>query len=217
MSDKLKRNIIFSCLVLIFISPICIYGFQFGWGIWKEHEMWAEMGTFLGGIYAPILGLLTLFVIYNQLKLQYESTQLQYETALFARQEITIDAVKRLADALEAPCLSDGCRIIDFLIEQKANHSLEFSNSESILLFNRYHWIINSLWGQVLVDLDGLRAGSKSSILHAQHYSTTRQRVTTYLSYERIGVLDWYVNKLNKALYNETGKESSHHHSEKHF
>ncbi|KJG18391.1 hypothetical protein C0W38_05470 [Photobacterium angustum] len=178
--------------------------------------MWAEMGTFLGGIYAPILGFLTLIVIYNQLKLQYESTQLQYETALFARQEITIDAVKRLAVELEAPCLSDGCRIIDFLIEQKANRSLEFKNSDSILLFNRYHWVINSLWGQVLADLDALRAGSKSSILYSQHYSTTRQRVTTHLSYERIDVLDWYVHKLKKATDSKRNK-STFYISERHF
>ncbi|MBV4508389.1 hypothetical protein HU751_026490 [Pseudomonas sp. BW13M1] len=55
---------------IILLTPIAIYAWQFGIGIWKTHDDWAKMGSALGGIYAPILSALTLYMIYRQLRLQ---------------------------------------------------------------------------------------------------------------------------------------------------
>lgn len=62
-----KTFIIFG--VILFL-PIAIYAHKFGLGVWSAHEDWADMGSALGGIYAPILSVLTLYVIYRQLRLQ---------------------------------------------------------------------------------------------------------------------------------------------------
>ena len=62
-----KTFIIFGIILLI---PLAIYAYQFGLGIWPTHDDWAKMGSALGGIYTPILSVLTLYMIYRQLRLQ---------------------------------------------------------------------------------------------------------------------------------------------------
>lgn len=62
-----KTFIIFG---IILSMPLAIYTYQFGLGIWPTHDDWAKMGSALGGIYAPILSALTLYMIYRQLRLQ---------------------------------------------------------------------------------------------------------------------------------------------------
>ncbi|RUO29540.1 hypothetical protein [Aliidiomarina soli] len=62
-----KTFIIFGIILFI---PLAIYTYQFGLGIWPTHDDWAKMGSALGGIYAPILSALTLYMIYRQLRLQ---------------------------------------------------------------------------------------------------------------------------------------------------
>lgn len=59
--------IIFGIILLV---PIAVYVYQFGFGIWSSHDEWAKMGSALGGLYAPILSVLTLYMIYRQLRLQ---------------------------------------------------------------------------------------------------------------------------------------------------
>ncbi|WP_042482157.1 hypothetical protein [Vibrio diazotrophicus] len=57
---------------LLLISPILVYLYQFGFGIWDSHDDWAKMGSAFGGIYAPILTALTIYLLYKQLTLQRE-------------------------------------------------------------------------------------------------------------------------------------------------
>ncbi|HEN8735876.1 TPA: hypothetical protein U8207_004324 [Pseudomonas putida] len=54
----------------ILFTPVALYAYTFGLGIWSTHDDWAKMGSALGGIYAPILSALTLYLIYRQLRLQ---------------------------------------------------------------------------------------------------------------------------------------------------
>lgn len=62
-----KTFFIFGAILSI---PLVIYTYEFGVGIWSTHDDWAKMGSALGGIYAPILSVLTLYMIYRQLRLQ---------------------------------------------------------------------------------------------------------------------------------------------------
>ena len=49
-------------------TPIIIYQLHFGTSISSDHTVWAEMGAAMSGIYAPILGALTLIVLWQQHK-----------------------------------------------------------------------------------------------------------------------------------------------------
>ncbi|TDR71540.1 hypothetical protein DFP78_11674 [Photobacterium lutimaris] len=59
--------------------PVILYACNFGVGIWRTQEEWAKMGSALGGIYAPILSLLTLIVIVRQLNLQWQMNKFQHD------------------------------------------------------------------------------------------------------------------------------------------
>ncbi len=58
--------------MLLLCLPIIFYIYNFGLGIWQEHSDWAVMGSALGGIYTPILAILTLAVLIKQLQLQVQ-------------------------------------------------------------------------------------------------------------------------------------------------
>ena len=55
--------IILLIISLIMLMPIAVYIWRFGIIISNQHLRWAEMGSAMSGIYAPILSLLTLVVL----------------------------------------------------------------------------------------------------------------------------------------------------------
>ncbi|MGF1863971.1 5-bromo-4-chloroindolyl phosphate hydrolysis family protein [Enterovibrio norvegicus] len=67
--NRIKYVIVIFFLALL-VGPIVIYSSVFGLGVWPRHDEWAQMGSAIGGIYAPIVGIMTLFVLYMQLKFQ---------------------------------------------------------------------------------------------------------------------------------------------------
>ncbi|MDW2372085.1 hypothetical protein R7190_25110 [Vibrio sp. 1078-1] len=77
IGDHLKKYSLILWLVLlaILIAPIAIYSFQFGIGVWSQHEDWASMGSALGGIYSPLIALLAFAVIFAQARVQLLSEQ----------------------------------------------------------------------------------------------------------------------------------------------
>ncbi|EHU9474336.1 hypothetical protein KZY47_004291 [Vibrio vulnificus] len=66
----MKSKICLTVAVLALIAPIVFYTLTFGIGIWDSHSDWAAMGSALGGLYTPILALLTLAVLLKQLQIQ---------------------------------------------------------------------------------------------------------------------------------------------------
>jgi hypothetical protein len=80
-SDKKKKVAILIGILIDFIllTPIAIYIYKFGFHISSNHTRWAEMGSAMAGIYAPILALLTLFVIVAQLRIQADINNHQHD------------------------------------------------------------------------------------------------------------------------------------------
>ncbi|MBL0651350.1 hypothetical protein [Aeromonas caviae] len=69
--------IIVVVLVLLF-SPVVLYVSKFGGDLSQDHSRWAEFGSAIGGIYAPILGFITLVVLIRQLYLQKQMNDQYY-------------------------------------------------------------------------------------------------------------------------------------------
>lgn len=65
--DKPIRLLLLAASAAAFLAPVAIYIAHFGWNITADHERWGEMGAAMAGIYAPAVGLLTLYVLYRQL------------------------------------------------------------------------------------------------------------------------------------------------------
>ena len=195
-----KENIVFWVALIILITPIGFYTYNFTdnfeLGLWDNHSQWSEMGGYLSGIYAPILGVFTLVVICNQLKLQRQSTELQLQSMLSSKQEVMIKSAEKLAEELSKECIND-YRIIDYLILQSYNRNLEFSDPESLTLFHYNHSILYSLWSYIFSDLEGLKAGSKSCKIHNLYYTTTKARILVTLPIQWIKALEDYQERLH--------------------
>ena len=48
---------------VILVLPMAAYIFQFGLGFWQSPSEWSDLGGYIGGVYTPILALLTLTVL----------------------------------------------------------------------------------------------------------------------------------------------------------
>ncbi|MGF1767442.1 hypothetical protein L4D06_08650 [Enterovibrio makurazakiensis] len=91
------------------ILPIYFYQDAFGWGVWKSHKQWAEMGSALGGIYSPILALLTLVVLMLQYAQSVKNdaySQAMYQTSSYKEQGtdklnlLAVDINMKLSDVI---------------------------------------------------------------------------------------------------------------------
>ncbi|MCD9115912.1 hypothetical protein [Pseudomonas bijieensis] len=97
-----KTSYIFSVILSI---PVVIYTYEFGVGIWSSHDDWAKMGSALGGIYAPILSALTLYMIYRQLRLQavMHVDQMDWQKLQIDRQH-GLYLCEKLKELIKNPC-----------------------------------------------------------------------------------------------------------------
>ncbi|ELB2078607.1 hypothetical protein QNZ73_002610 [Vibrio parahaemolyticus] len=68
---------------VILVLPMAAYIFQFGLGFWQSPSEWSDLGGYIGGVYTPILALLTLTVLCVQIYLQV----LQHRQHLVSLQE----------------------------------------------------------------------------------------------------------------------------------
>ncbi|GGC87530.1 hypothetical protein [Halopseudomonas salina] len=69
------------------LAPIAIYIWHFGWRITSDHGQWAEMGSAMAGIYAPLLGLLTLGILWQQHQTLKAQHTLQREQQSFLHEQ----------------------------------------------------------------------------------------------------------------------------------
>ena len=95
MKDKLYLLII----GLILVLPIAVYAYQFGFGLWDSNKEWAEMGSAIGGLYTPILAILTLVVLVKQFQLQ--KNMHKHEQRVVSR-DIGFSMVEKYAEKIES-------------------------------------------------------------------------------------------------------------------
>ena len=61
---KKSYKILFIILtVLVILSPIFLYAYKFGIGLWNTPEQWGSLGDFFGGVLNPLLGFLSLIFL----------------------------------------------------------------------------------------------------------------------------------------------------------
>ncbi|RZQ54913.1 hypothetical protein C1E23_01105, partial [Pseudoalteromonas phenolica] len=62
--------------ISLFIPPI-FFIWQFGFGLFPKVEQWANLGSFFSGVYAPLIGIFTLIVLFIQVRLLKNQTEIQ--------------------------------------------------------------------------------------------------------------------------------------------
>ncbi|MCR9845955.1 hypothetical protein [Vibrio antiquarius] len=74
-----QAKVILWSLFVVLLMPILAYIYKFGLGLWDKPDEWSDLGGYVGGVYAPILSIVTLVVISIQIFIQHQQYQHQEE------------------------------------------------------------------------------------------------------------------------------------------
>lgn len=79
--NKQTKNFIVVFFFSAAITNTSLYAYRFGLGLWEMPDEWADLGSYVGGIYTPILSLITLAVISVQIFIQNQQFQHSFDPA----------------------------------------------------------------------------------------------------------------------------------------
>ena len=179
-------------------APIAIYISTFGSTISSDHQRWAEMGSAMAGIYAPMLSTITALLLYNQLRLQKAQHKVQMQLATHATQQNIVSVrTEQLAEHLTR--LENGLKGVsplEKLLENglqifynKDDEVLEELRQEARALYHQSH-LLDS-WVGIYSALEGLQE-YPDTVIRALH-SVLCLRVVASLSAPVVEALDnWH-------------------------
>lgn len=183
-----KYKFILWVLFISWLTPIVAYGYKFGFGIWGNPSEWSDLGSYIGGIYTPILSFITLAMISTQIFIQNQ----QHQHSLIQHQEEQIkEYIFGIDAALERQFEDRSVRdfLVDILshIEDKDINSIP---ADLVFEFNQMNHRVYSMWCEVikcLLVLDGLSSGS----LHNRiAFHSNKNKVIAYLNPQTCRMLD---------------------------
>lgn len=183
MNTKIK--LIFLLTATILLTPIGLYIYKFGFGLWDTTTSWSELGGYIGGIYAPILTFLTLLVLCVQIYLM----QQQNNQALMQQQEcILTEYLLELTNALTIKIDElDTKLFLEKLFKDKDLDEIDNIPCNSIYQVNEENHKIYSLWCGVNGCLNRIDALSKDQC------GTAKNKVVIYVNPATCRTLDKYI------------------------
>lgn len=173
-------------LLGLYAAPILLYLLVFGPRLSANHQIWAEFGSAMAGIYAPIVALTTLAVLLAQVRLQSQINNHQYDQAYIVQARADIDFyATRLEVALHGLALP-GVTVRDFLHKHfQAPGLTDLDAEDSRLLAKNLDLNIPSIfgmWGAIYPILAGLNA--KENAFFEMTVTSSKQRLVALLSFE---------------------------------
>ena len=78
-------------LAAIYAAPLAIYAMNFGFTLSSDHTRWAEFGSAMAGVYAPIVALTTLTVLLVQVGLQKQINDHEFTQAHISQARADIE------------------------------------------------------------------------------------------------------------------------------
>lgn len=78
-------------LVIVYSAPLLLYMSKFGLSLSFDHARWAEFGSAMSGIYAPIVALTTLAVLLAQVGLQKQINDHEFRQAHISQARADIE------------------------------------------------------------------------------------------------------------------------------
>lgn len=179
--------IIVVVLVLLF-PPVVLYVSKFGGDLSQDHSRWAEFGSAIGGIYAPILGFITLVVLIRQLYLQKQMNDQYYLQQ--AREDIEFYA-SQLSNVL------DGSLVDNVPLRAVLHEKFMFCSPENLCSMDMKNIAIDihrvmpqalDIWAAIYPVLIGLSAVDDS--LFKMTLVSSKQKLIALLSFEICVALD---------------------------
>lgn len=188
-----KRILIARLLIIGAIAaPVIVYLCVFGTDLSSSHTRWAEFGSAIGGIYSPLVALLTLAVLAQQVRLQAQMNVHESDQAYLqqAREDIEFYSTQ-MAQALKL-IARPGTTLRAVLHEHFEPQSLgELDSQQLRQLAANIHTLMSpafDIWGAVYPILMGLKAG-KTHMYDMTHGSSI-QKLIALLSFETCVALD---------------------------
>jgi hypothetical protein len=187
-----KRVIWF--LIAAYGAPLVAYFAIFGPALSSDHQRWAEFGSAMSGIYAPIVAVTTLAVLLAQVGLQKQINDHSYDQAHFeqARADIEFYAIQ-LAGKLDQIALPGQTfrSVLHFNFQPRTVAELD-SDSLRTLAANIDAAMpgVMSMWFGVYPILAGLATSDQAK--YRMTLNSSLQKLIALLSFETCVALDNY-------------------------
>lgn len=207
MKVKARKALIITLAIGILLLPLILYVYQFGLSLSTRQSDWSAFGSFLSGIYSPLIALVALFILAVQLRIQRAMSKHHHDQAFIScsREDINF-YISKLENYLEKD-YEEGYSIKDCI-----NTHFRFLNTsaltrediiEQIRLFHKEHQYIVDIWLAIYPILKGLEAGKSYPYEH--NLESAKIRVATSLSFGTCVAIDnlYYVitNDINNGKY----------------
>jgi hypothetical protein len=185
-------SILFLILLLIFLMPVVVYVATFGASLSRSHSTWAEFGSAMAGIYAPIVALTTLMVLLAQLGLQKQLHTHETDQAYIhqARSDIEFYCTQlvRVMGATLVPGKTTRAVLHEHFQPSTADELDDEKHRE--LAANIHHIAPEAvdLWGAIYPIFSGLTAGKTGN--YQMTLNSSKQKLIAMLSYETCVCLD---------------------------
>jgi hypothetical protein len=197
MIEKPKKYLLVIAAVttlVIILAPAAIYVATFGWTLSSDHQRWAEMGSAMAGIYTPIMSLLTLGVLINQVYLQRQINEHQYDQGFIQEGRNDLQFIlTRLDDLLRnqtvGPTSLKKHLVANFAYGFKGC-STDGPHAEQAIALDMQHPQLLSLWGGIYPIISALKGMKRYPYEH--NYLVAVQKTGYVLSWEACVALDNY-------------------------
>lgn len=184
---KIKKQVMFFLIALgVLISPIAVYSYQFGFGIWPSNEDWSRMGSALGGLYSPIIGLLTLALLYRQQKFSESSHERSLRAELVRnavnKGETNVMLAAKSLEKLNERELSQFRALLESYVEQQS----EQARDRVFEALQSYRYQLTSLWraGSTVHHMKDIGIDMTAHITDIRGYAASIMDLETLLAHD---------------------------------
>ncbi|MBC3345389.1 hypothetical protein HU811_01915 [Pseudomonas sp. SWRI196] len=118
-------------ILIAFVFAIYFYRLRFGGGLSSNSSDWSNFGSYIGGVFGPLVSFVTLLAVLKTVYLQREllDTQRDEFSAMQALQRDTFHSQqKQLKQAAEATSQDQYHRVLEHLLGMVDRHSASYGN-----------------------------------------------------------------------------------------
>jgi len=186
------------------LAPVVVYIWNFGARISSDHARWAEFGSAIGGIYSPLVAVLTLAVLLRQVALQQQMNIHEYDQAYLqqARDDIEFYSTQ-MANVMNS-IVGPGKTLRTVLHENfQPLSASELDSPQLRELAGNIHTLIPpafDIWGAIQPILAGLNAGKAR--MYEMTFGSSTQKLIALLSFETCIALENFHRARNEGRVN---------------
>ncbi|VVP26472.1 hypothetical protein PS862_04132 [Pseudomonas fluorescens] len=204
-------------LVLLICAAAAVYCYVdvFGWQFSKNQSDWSAFGSYIGGIFSPLVSFITLLAVLKTVALQREllATQRSEFKSMQALQQKTFDVQQSQINEAAIKSYVDGiARFREFGLQMIDRHILLFENKLDRAEANigRYNEVMT-------VNRIGLKPGLMSEALRQKETSAKMIEhlvaLSVTISQDEFSTIesiqDFYRNGMSKVFSNEVAESES--------